>query len=197
MRELIDRLMTPRGKDFESIEELNWKQLAASGVIVGALATSPVAHANSQDTKIELNISGEKVNMDVIKDIESSGNPKAYNEESEARGLYQITPIVLEEWNNYHSNEKYKLDDLFNADINEKIAKWYMYKRIPQMIKHYGKKDTVENRIIAYNAGIDYVLRSVSFEELPKETQEYLEKYHKRIEENIADKNIIKGIMGV
>ena len=49
-----------------------------------------------------------KVDMDNIYRIESSHNPKAYNSGSKAKGLGQITPIVLKEWNNYHPNDKHK-----------------------------------------------------------------------------------------
>ena len=115
------------------------------------------------------------VDMQKIKMMESSGNPRAYNEYSHARGLYQITPIVLEEWNNFHSREKYELDDLFKSKVNTMIAHWYMNYRIPQMLRYYGKPNTVRNRLISYNAGIDYVVRSLK---LPEETIEYIRRYN-------------------
>lgn len=115
------------------------------------------------------------LNMERIKSIESSGNIFAYNKSSGARGLYQITPIVLKEYNNFHK-EKYSKQDLFKADVNEKIARWYINKRIPQMLKYYNRDLSIENILISYNAGISYV---VSGKKLPKETKEYIRKYKK------------------
>lgn len=118
-------------------------------------------------------LSYEAVDMNKIKMIESSNNPKAFNKSSNARGLYQITPIVLKEYNNFRKTN-HSLKDLFNPTINKKIANWYMFVRIPQLLKHYGKPDTITNRLISYNAGIAYVVHK---KPLPKETINYLKKY--------------------
>jgi hypothetical protein len=53
------------------------------------------------------------------------------------------------------------------------VANWYMNKRIPQMLKHYKRKDTIENRLWCYNAGIGMLLKGIK----PKETKEYINKY--------------------
>ena len=118
----------------------------------------------------------DDVNMDVIKQIESSGNPLAYNRSSNARGHYQITPIVLEEFNHYKKTA-YKSNDLFNPATNFLIADWYMNKRIPQMFKYFKVKDTVRNRIIAYNAGIVYARNGFA----PSETRNYIKKYERAL----------------
>lgn len=112
------------------------------------------------------------VDLNIIKQIESSGNPKAFNKRSEARGLYQITPVVLEEWNNL-KRIPFEEDDLFDPVINQLIADWYMNTRIPAMLKAYKLPDTLENRLWAYNAGIGRVRKG----ELPEETRRYIEKY--------------------
>jgi soluble lytic murein transglycosylase-like protein len=118
----------------------------------------------------------DDVNMDVIKQIESSGNPLAYNRSSKARGHYQITPIVLEEFNHY-KRTNYTSNDLFNPATNFLIADWYMNKRIPQMFKYFKIKDTVRNRIIAYNAGIVYARNGFA----PSETRNYIKKYERAL----------------
>lgn len=118
---------------------------------------------------------GMSIRMDAIKSIESSGNTLAYNKGSGARGLYQITPICLKEWNNLHKSERYNLNQLFDGNINTKIAKWYIEVRIPQMLKHYKKEVSIENIIWAYNAGIGYVVKNIK----PLETIDYIVKYQR------------------
>ena len=119
----------------------------------------------------------EEINMDKIAMIESSGNPLAWNKKDNSRGIFQITPICLKEYNNFHPGAEYTMDDLWNVSVSTLIADWYINKRIPQMIKHYGKEDTLENRIIAFNAGISYV---VSGKPIPKITKDYLRKYNEQ-----------------
>lgn len=113
------------------------------------------------------------INMAIIASIESSNNPKAYNKRTKAAGLYQITPICLADYNNYHSN-KYSDYMLFDSNVNYIIANWYMNKRIPQLLKYYGVKDNIKSRLWAYNAGIGKVVKNV----MPKETIDYISKYY-------------------
>ena len=109
--------------------------------------------------------------------IESSNNPRAHNIKEDARGLCQIRRCVLEEWNAYHSNKTYSMNDLYNPQVNLEIAEWYLEKRIPQMLRYFKKGVTARNIIISYNAGINYVVRQKT---LPLTTQQYLIKYERR-----------------
>ena len=118
---------------------------------------------------------GDMIDMGKIIAIESSGNPGAYNAKSKARGLCQVTEICLKEWNNYHPKEKYLAGDLFRSETNLRIAGWYLETRIPQMLRHYEIAVTVENVLIAYNAGISYLVKGLT---LPKETAGYIRKYN-------------------
>lgn len=115
-----------------------------------------------------------EMDMTKIAMIESSGNPGAWNKKDDSIGLFQITPIVLKEWNNFHPKEQFTRSDLWNPAINHVIADWYMNKRIPQMFKHYGIEDSVRNRIVAYNAGISYLVKG---KPIPQITKNYLKKY--------------------
>lgn len=126
---------------------------------------------------IVINTAHAAVDMNIIKHIESKGNPKAYNVCSGARGLYQITLIVLKEWNNYHRTEQYTKDNLYISAINYKIAHWYLNVRIPEMLRYYKKPLTINNILISYNAGINYV---VCGKTLPKETINYINNYKAR-----------------
>jgi muramidase (phage lysozyme) len=118
------------------------------------------------------------INMEAIKTIESSGDPNAYNEGSGAMGLYQITKICLDDYNIYNS-PKIARNALYSPEANEKVALWYMNKRIPQMLKHFGHADNVENRLISYNCGIGCVGKN-----LPEETRNYINKYRRLAHDN-------------
>ena len=125
------------------------------------------------------------INLEIIKKIESDGDPRAYNTRSQASGLYQITPIVLRDFKEFVPFLNWKpaamqklttltVDDLFDPNINKLIAEWYLTIRIPQMLEHYKKPVTNRNILISYNAGIAYV---VNDKPLPLETVNYLKKY--------------------
>ena len=94
--------------------------------------------------------------MDAVMNIESSGNPNAISflGAKYGRGLYQISEIALKDYNNYHTNERYGVQDLFNTQINGKIASWLLYERIPQLLRFYGHAVNDENVLHCYNIGI-------------------------------------------
>ncbi len=116
---------------------------------------------------------GSLINIKKIIQIESSGNARAWNKGEDARGLCQVRICVLREYNERHS-KRYSMQDLFIPEINIEIASWYLEKRIPQMLRHYGIAVTPENVIIAYNAGINYLVRH---KPIPQTTRRYLLKY--------------------
>lgn len=115
-----------------------------------------------------------EVDMNRIYAIESSNNPRAHNKRTNARGLGQITPIVVDEWNNFNPDTPITTDSLWNAGLNQQVASWYMNDRIPKMLRAYGIPDTIDNRLAAYNAGIGIVKANRG---LPSETQNYIRKY--------------------
>lgn len=115
----------------------------------------------------------ENINMQKIMHIESAGNPTAVSRAG-AIGLYQIMPVVLQEYNQFHG-QKYTRKNLYNPEINTKIANWYINFRIPQLLQHYKKPDTVENRLKCYNAGIRSVVQNYT----PAETKKYIAKYRR------------------
>jgi len=125
------------------------------------------------------------IDMNAIKTIESSGDPHAYNKESGATGLYQITKICLDDFNRYKivticrppivtCKVEYALtiDDMFFPDKNRKVAFWYMNTRIPELLKHFEHEDTVVNRLISYKCGVGCVGKPLS-----KKTKRYIKKY--------------------
>jgi soluble lytic murein transglycosylase-like protein len=123
------------------------------------------------------------VDLDKIIKLESSGNHLALNCKTGARGLLQITPIVLFEFNNYHRTKNggadlYQLNDLYVAKVNIRVGTWYLKKRIPQLLRAYEEPLTLRNVLICWNAGIYYVNeKGVS---LPYQTQRFIEDYENK-----------------
>lgn len=113
------------------------------------------------------------VDLNAIAQIESSNNHLAFNKSRGARGLYQITPICLKDYNKFHAI-KYTNKDLFDKVINRKVADWYLHNRIPELLKSKRKEVNLENTVTCYNAGIKYVGRKI-----PRETKKYINKYYK------------------
>jgi hypothetical protein len=152
-----------------NISRLQPRSFVAAAILILLLLGSPDCRAQIiQPAKIDL----KKIAM-----IESSGNPRAWRREDDSRGLFQVTPICLKDYNNFHPGAAYSMDDLWDVSVSTLIADWYLNKRIPQMLRHFGIPDTIKNRLWAYNAGIGNVVKG----RMPKITQDYLRKYfHER-----------------
>lgn len=120
-------------------------------------------------------IAQPQVNLEAVKTIESNGNPHAVSHAG-AVGLFQVMPVTLEEYNNFHL-ATYERKDLFNPEVNRKIAEWYLSDRIPDMLKYYDKAVTTRNILWAYNAGIGRLVDGV----LPEETKNYIAKYRRLV----------------
>lgn len=145
------------------------KVIYSVGIVLGSVFFSGQLVANPPI--------GAEINLSAISTIESSNNSKAYNRISQATGLFQITPVCLEDYNSFARREKFSLDDMFNQAKAEKVAKWYLYVRIPQLLKHYGHDVTTRNVLVAYNCGVSCLTRS----SLPTETQQYISKYERMV----------------
>lgn len=125
--------------------------------------------------------SSERVNMAIVAQIESNFNARAYNKYSGAIGMCQIVPKhVLPEFNGRFKTH-YIAKDLYNKRINIMIADWYINTRIPEYLAHFKIKDTIDNRLFSYNAGIGNVVKHRK----PKETRDYIIKYHMIERENV------------
>ncbi len=161
----------------DGVESLVGSEIKAVEEVVEA---EPVVRIEPEKVKPNL----DKIDYDAIIQIESAGNPRAYNKNSGARGLMQITPIVLKEWNNLHPNEKCSLNDLYNPEINKKIGIWYLENRIKRIyLPNVGLTGSIENILAAYNWGIGNLEKNgdavENFNTLPTETREYIGKYNK------------------
>lgn len=124
------------------------------------------------------------INLAAVRQIESSNNPLAHNKRTDCRGLYQISPRgALADWNTAHPSERYTADDLFISSVNERIASWYLYTKLPAYLSHYKIPVTIETVLASYNWGIGNVRKwyasGASVHALPLETQKYLIKYER------------------
>jgi soluble lytic murein transglycosylase-like protein len=80
-----------------------------------------------------------------IAQVESSGNPLAYNKKENAAGLYQIRPIYLRDVNRILGQETYTLADRFDPVKAQAIVTIYL--------AHYGKGKTLEQLARIHNGG--------------------------------------------
>jgi soluble lytic murein transglycosylase-like protein len=121
------------------------------------------------------------INLAAIKTIESDGNPYALNQRTNCYGLYQISKVCLQDFNQSHKTN-YASQDLFDPRINETVAKWY-FQEVKRMLNHYEIPISLDTIIAAYNWGIGNVVNwydnGADFTQLPLETRSYIEKYQR------------------
>lgn len=117
---------------------------------------------------------GSDLDLSIIRQIESGGNPRAYNPAGGGSyGLYQINPKCLRAYNRAHYST-ISLDSLYDGPTNRRIARWYISREIPRLLRHYGLPVDVNNKIICYNAGIRYLAQN---RKIPAITEAYIRKY--------------------
>lgn len=85
---------------------------------------------------------------------------------------------ALEDYNEMHS-VKFKTTDMFNRENNRAVRDWYLFERIPYLLRNNGLSTSVANSLAVYNAGIGTFLNSggdaiSNFEYLPEKTQDYV-----------------------
>jgi hypothetical protein len=125
-----------------------------------------------------------QINLEIIKQIESSGNIFARSSAG-AKGLFQLTKICVQDYNQFHQSAQVDFDSpsIYTPSIQYKIASWYINERCPQLLKHFGLSNNTTNILICYNAGIGWAIKhnrkGIS---LPKETENYVKSYNKRKE---------------
>lgn len=140
------------------------------------------------------------IDMTIIADIESSSEPLAYNKKSGAVGEYQLMPGVVAEFNsfldNFSSQNGIKqvhvdINDMYSPDMAFGVASWYMNNKIPKYLRAYDIPDTLTSRIIAWNWGIGHLHKWFNkgshWNQLPRETRNYIKKYFKEVKENESD----------
>ena len=166
------------------MKEINRRKFLKTGgfLLVGSLAYPGVASAKRVSKELIKKILEPGLDPLTKKIIQIESQWKYWAiSPKKARGLMQIRPIALKEWNKHGSGRiygKYDLDDPF---INVTIGKWYLHERIGEhYLPHYELSASDENKAASYNAG-PVCLGKIgdakkNFDKLPKETQGYLRK---------------------
>jgi soluble lytic murein transglycosylase-like protein len=95
---------------------------------------------------------------DAVVSRESSDNPLATSVTG-ARGLMQIMPIALTEYNNYNKTNL-TMDDMYDSTINKQVGQWYLGTRIPQMLKAYKLPVNTDTMLWSYHDGIGNVRKN-------------------------------------
>lgn len=119
------------------------------------------------------------VSLRIVGKIESGGQvfpdvACSFRGCSYGRGRYQVSEIVLREYNQFLGTN-YQPGDLFVPEVNLGVASWYLGKRIPQMLRHFKRPVSPTLVLVSYNAGISYALKGEA--DWPRETRNYLRKY--------------------
>jgi len=127
-------------------------------------------------TDAEAEAASPRIDLSIIATIESGANPCAYNAREQAYGMYQIREGALADYNTAGPGRARPLvlSDMYDSLISEVVARWYFDVAIPRYLKYFKIKDTLENRIIAWNAGIGTL---ASGRPVPPITRAYIRVY--------------------
>jgi hypothetical protein len=113
------------------------------------------------------------INPQRVYQIESNSNPNAVNQNTGARGLGQIMPIALKDYNQQNPQDTYQWNQMMDPQINQKVAYWTLTQRIPSMLQAYKKPVTPENVLWAYHDGIGNVQKGYKSDAV----KEYIKRY--------------------
>ena len=86
---------------------------------------------------------------------ESGGNPDSVNPSDPSRGLMQITPGALADFNQANGRG-YTFDELFEPYKNVEVGTWYYSSR-------FAKTLIQKNALAAYNAGLGNIKAGMSY----------------------------------
>ena len=95
--------------------------------------------------------------LPIIIQAESSGNPNVIGSAGEI-GLYQISPILLKDYNSHLKKNFVKSEYLFRPYVNEMIARWQLNNIINALKKHNLPIDKA-HICFGYNSGIGNMIK--------------------------------------
>lgn len=182
------KLYTLLNKELLANTNEGLKDIAAAAILGVSALTGNVDAKTT--TPAKQTASAVHIDINKIVKIESSGNPKAENKTTGARGLCQLMKPTWEEVVK-KMHKDWSWDDAFDGDKNKAVGEYYTNTEIPRMLKHFHIEDSVPARLAAYNWGIGFLKREYEKggdwqSRLPKETRDYIAKY-KRLSESINE----------
>jgi soluble lytic murein transglycosylase-like protein len=101
---------------------------------------------------------------------ESSGNPDSVNPADPSRGLMQITPGALQDFNKA-TNRAYTFQDMFVPWMNVEVGTWYYATR-------YQRTSDRKKAFAAYNAGLGNIPAGMSYAEKVEKYLVHVKEYY-------------------
>lgn len=98
----------------------------------------------------------QDVDLRVLAQVESSGIVDAVGDGGKALGLYQLHKEAVSDANRLLGT-RYRHTEALDSEKASIMAHAYINRVIPHYLRAYGLRDTVENRLTAYNMGIGAV----------------------------------------
>ena len=121
--------------------------------MVIALAMPTMAFSQTTNEKI----SWERV-INAIIQVESNGNPKAFNPNGNCAGILQITPGLVKQCNAWlkakKSKKRYTLADRYNVKKSKEMFEMYQH--------YFNPSNDVEKAIRMWNGGPGYKVKSTN-----------------------------------
>ncbi len=172
----------------ETIKKADYSQSANSKEVIKEIQFRNYIKKSEREQDDNLRNISNRIDNEIIIYLESKGNPKEYNKREGARGLMQIRPIVLKEWNLLNPDKKHTLDDLYNSDINKKVGAWYLNRIETVYLPNLKLEQNLENKLASYNWGIGELSKigdaKKNFSKLPLITQRYIKEYKRLSNKN-------------
>jgi soluble lytic murein transglycosylase len=98
---------------------------------------------------------------------ESTGDPDAQNPSDPSKGLMQITPGALSDFNKA-IGRSYTFDDMFVPYKNIEVGTWYIVSR-------YNKTNDMTQALAAYNAGLGNISAGLGYADKVKSYVPYIQ----------------------
>ena len=96
--------------------------------------------------------------VDAIIQVESKGNPKAFNKNGNCAGILQITPGLVKQCNEWlkakKSKKRYTLADRYNVKKSKEMFEMYQH--------YFNPSNSVEKAIRIWNGGPGYKVSSTN-----------------------------------
>lgn len=154
--------------------------LIATFSFAHAYAPTKYVHSIVIPNNVEVTEANYAIDHLQVAVIESNNKSKAVSVKG-AFGNMQLMNVTIEDWNKMHPNEKYSLKQALNENVNVKIGKWMLEKRIPQILESKEVPLTINHILISYNWGagnlVKWYNKGSKYSDLPEETKQYICKY--------------------